>query len=112
MAPREEGATLTLRVKRDAGGRTLTAEIADDGPGFVPGSRPQGHGVGLESVRERLRLGGEGHAFALETAPGRGTRIRVTLPLEPTVVLPPAAAPDPDDDACAPPPVPRAEAGR
>ena len=112
VAPRTEGATITLRVKRDADGRTLTAEIADDGPGFVLGSRPHGHGVGLESVRERLRLGGAGHAFALETAPGRGTRIRVTLPLEPSVVLPPAAAPDPDDDACAPPPVPRAETGR
>lgn len=83
VAPRAEGGTVTLRVKRDPGGDTLTAEVADDGPGFVPGVRPSGNGVGLESVRERLRLGGAGHAFALETAPGMGTRVRVTLPLAP-----------------------------
>lgn len=81
VAPREEGGTITIRVARDAEGRTFTTTIADDGPGFVPGGRAQGNGVGLESVRERLRLGGEGHAFALETAPGQGTRVRVTLPL-------------------------------
>jgi signal transduction histidine kinase len=109
VAPREEGATLTLRVRRDPNGRTLTAEIADDGPGFTPGARPQGHGVGLESVRERLRLGGVGHAFALETAPGQGTRVRVTLPLVPAVVLAPAELPDPDE--CASPRLPRAGAG-
>ncbi len=110
VAPRAEGATLTLRVRRDPGGRTLTAELADDGPGFVPGTRPHGHGVGLESVRERLRLGGEGHAFALETGPGRGTRVRVTLPLEPAIVVPPATTADPDDP-CAAPDLPAAGAG-
>src|SRR5262245_56241493 len=83
VAPRAAGGTVWLRVHRDAGGRTLTAEIADDGPGFVPGSSPRGNGVGLESVRERLRLGGEHHAFALESAPGQGTRVRLTLPLAP-----------------------------
>ncbi len=88
VAERAEGATLTLRVRRDPSGRTLTAEFADDGPGFVPGARARGNGVGLESVRERLRLGGEGHAFALETAPGQGTRVRITLPLEPVLAAP------------------------
>ena len=95
VAPRAEGGTVWLRVHRDAGGDTLTAEIADDGPGFTPGARPSGNGVGLESVRERLRLGGESHAFALESAPGLGTRVRITLPLAPAA-LPrpePAAAP-------------------
>lgn len=81
VAPREEGGTVTIHVARDAGGLTFTTTIADDGPGFVPGGRAHGNGVGLESVRERLRLAGDGHAFALETAPGQGTRVRVTLPL-------------------------------
>jgi two-component system LytT family sensor kinase len=84
VAPRAEGGTITLRVHRDPAGDTLTAEIADDGPGFVPGARPIGNGVGLDSVRERLRLSGERHAFALESAPGGGTRVRITLPLVPT----------------------------
>ncbi len=105
VAERAEGATLTLRVRRDPSGRTITAEFADDGPGFVPGARPRGNGVGLESVRERLRLGGEGHAFVLETAPGQGTRVRVTLPLEPT--LPAPAAPMPASvDVCGEPVLP------
>jgi sensor histidine kinase YesM len=87
VATRAEGGTITLRVHRDTSGDTLTAEVADDGPGFSPGTRPRGNGVGLESVRERLRLGGEKHAFALESAPGTGTRVRITLPLAPA--LPP-----------------------
>ena len=83
VAPRAEGGTVRISVRRDPTGDTLTAEIADDGPGFTPGGRPHGNGVGLESVRERLRLGGAGHAFALDTAPGCGTCVRVTLPLHP-----------------------------
>jgi signal transduction histidine kinase len=91
VAPRAEGGTITLRVRRDSSGATITAEIADDGPGFVPGARPRGNGVGLESVRERLRLGGEPHAFALESEPGHGTRVRIRLPLSTS----PIARPEP-----------------
>jgi signal transduction histidine kinase len=93
VAPRAEGGTITLRVRRDPSGDTLTAEIADDGPGFAPGARPSGNGVGLDSVRERLRLGGGKHAFALASAPGNGTCVRITLPLAPT--LPPRLEPPP-----------------
>jgi len=93
VAPRPEGGTVTLSVRRDPSGETLTAEIADDGPGIVPGATPAGNGVGLESVRERLRLGGRGHAFALESEPGRGTRVRVTLPIAPAT--PPLAGIEP-----------------
>jgi signal transduction histidine kinase len=92
VAPRPEGGTVWLRVRRDPSGETLTAEIADDGPGFAPGVRPSGNGVGLESVRERLRLGGVGHAFALDTTPGGGTRVRVTLPIAPASSAPLAEA--------------------
>ncbi len=105
VAERAEGATLTLRVRRDPSGRTLTAEFTDDGPGFVPGARARGNGVGLESVRERLRLGGEGHAFALETAPGQGTRVRITLPLEPVLAAPAPPLP-PAVDGCGEPVLP------
>jgi two-component system, NarL family, sensor kinase len=42
------------------------------------GNRPGG-GVGLTSIRERTtELGG---VLSIESAPGRGTRIRVRLPL-------------------------------
>jgi len=109
VAPRAEGATIWLRVHPDPGGGTLTAEVADDGPGFSPDVRPTGHGVGLESVRERLRLGGPGHAFALESAPGRGTRVRVTLPLSPAPAASASAPPD-VADRCDVPTAPPARA--
>ena len=92
VAPRAEGGTVTLRVRRDPAGDTLSAEIADDGPGFAPGVRPSGNGVGLESVRERLRHGGPGHRFELESTPGSGTRVRITLPITPTPNVPLATA--------------------
>ena len=41
----------------------------------------QGDGFGLQSVRERMRALGVGHGLELETAPGRGTRARVRLPM-------------------------------
>src|SRR5262249_20288104 len=101
VAPRPEGGTVTLRVRRDPAGETLTAEIADDGPGTAPGAAPAGNGVGLESVRERLRLGGRGHAFVLESEPGRGTCARITLPIAP--IAPPLAPIGPAVTPPAPP---------
>jgi sensor histidine kinase YesM len=81
IADRVEGGTLRLRAARE--GDLLVLEVADDGPGIEPGAAPRGHGVGLESVRERLRIAGPPHAFDLESSPGRGTRVRLTLPLAP-----------------------------
>jgi len=79
VADRPEGGT--IRIEARAVDQSLEVSIADDGPGFTPGTPPRGHGVGLESVRERLRLAGAGHDFTLHTAPGTGTRVVITLPL-------------------------------
>jgi signal transduction histidine kinase len=76
---RPEGATITIRGTRGDGVAVL--EIADDGPGIDDGRAPSGTGFGLHSVRERMRAAGPPHAVAVETAAGRGTRVRVTLPL-------------------------------
>lgn len=97
VAERDGGGTVRLEARRD--GDSLRVTIADDGPGFEPGARPRGHGVGLESVRERLRLAGEGHALELDTAPGRGTRITVTLPLR-TFVSPTSFPSRPEAPPC------------
>jgi signal transduction histidine kinase len=57
-------------------GDALDVEIRDDGVGLPEGGRA---GVGLTSMRERTaELGG---TWVIETAPGRGTCIRVQLPL-------------------------------
>jgi signal transduction histidine kinase len=58
----------------------LMLEIMDDGLGFDPTARFDGH-LGQRSMRERAES--IGARFDLQTAPGAGTRIRVQLPLEP-----------------------------
>lgn len=88
-AARPSGGTVRLEARRAEG--RLVIEIGDDGPGMNGGGRPGGNGFGLHSVRERLRAAGPPHALEIDSAPDRGTRVRVTLPLE-------------ADSAAAPPP--------
>jgi signal transduction histidine kinase len=52
--------------------------ISDSGTGFSPESATEDAGLGLISMRERLRLV-EGH-LAVESEPSHGTRIRVRVP--------------------------------
>ena len=79
VSTRGEGATLELTVRRD--GDRLLLEVADDGPGIQNAPPSDGAGFGLHSVRERLRVLGPPHEIQIESAPGRGTRVRVFLPL-------------------------------
>jgi signal transduction histidine kinase len=54
----------------------LRLAIEDDGKGF---QAQQGKGMGLLGMEERVRhLGGD---FAVQSAPGQGTAVRVSLPL-------------------------------
>lgn len=64
---------------------TVTVQVEDDGQGFDLSSlqtdRRHTEGFGLLGIRERLtHLGGE---FTIESAPGKGTEIRLTLPAHP-----------------------------
>ncbi len=73
-------ATVSLRREGDS----LELQVSDEGAGFDPGqvrsSRSHATGLGLFSVRERIRLiGGE---VSVDAAPGQGTRVRVTVPLD------------------------------
>ncbi|WP_326731697.1 sensor histidine kinase [Streptomyces phaeochromogenes] len=55
----------------------LAIDIQDDGTGFAPAVRHTG--IGLTSMRERVAaLGG---LLAVESAPGEGTTVAVTVPL-------------------------------
>jgi signal transduction histidine kinase len=55
----------------------LVLDVHDDGAGFEPGGDFPGH-LGLRSMRERVeRLGGD---LAIDSAPGRGTRVRALVP--------------------------------
>ncbi len=75
---RHAGATHVALDARVAGGR-LELAIADDGCGFDPGAVPREGHFGLFVMRERARAAGG--ALAIESAPGRGTRVALDLPL-------------------------------
>lgn len=56
----------------------LILRVCDDGIGFTPGEA-RFTGLGLTSMRERLRL--VGGAVDISSAPGKGTRIEASVPL-------------------------------
>lgn len=64
-----------------ARGEGLQLDIRDNGVGFDPlQAQAQGSGIGLIGMRERVRAaGGQLH---LNAAPGVGTHVRVTVPLQ------------------------------
>ncbi|MFE0593093.1 sensor histidine kinase [Micromonospora echinospora] len=70
------GAAVRLRLSGPAG--AVVVEVVDDGPGFDP-ARVPAHRYGLrESIRGRMASVG-GRAV-VDSAPGRGTRIRLEWP--------------------------------
>ncbi len=67
------------RVSVSGSAGELVVEVADDGKGFDPKAlKPDGH-FGLDWMRERVEL--LGGSFDVRTGPGRGTVVRVLLPL-------------------------------
>jgi signal transduction histidine kinase len=57
----------------------LQLAVTDTGTGFNPGQQRHRPSLGLESMRERVRLlGGE---LDVESAPGHGTTILAWVPL-------------------------------
>ena len=75
------GRATTLAVEGALEGDRLRFSVADDGRGFDPAARPgmeQGH-FGLEGVMERVKsLDGTAR---IESAPGKGARVDVDIPL-------------------------------
>ncbi len=71
-------------------GDVLAIDIQDDGTGFVPAARHAG--VGLTTMRERIAA--VHGTFAVESAPGDGTTVAVTVPLlaEPALSEPAAVS--------------------
>jgi signal transduction histidine kinase/uncharacterized protein YhfF len=75
-AIKHAGAT-SLRVSAVQHGRTLVAEVADDGAG---GARPE-QGTGLQGLGARVEsLGGR---LKIDSPPGGGTTLAATIPLAP-----------------------------
>lgn len=68
-----------VRVSIKATQTSISISIEDKGVGFDLGAAVSGTSSGISGMRERVRLlGGE---FAMKSAPGAGTQLRITLPL-------------------------------
>ncbi len=92
LEPRISGGTVTLRGRVLAG--RLMLEVEDDGVGMSPDGAPgagasresapgrEGFGIGMSNVRERMQVlyADEGEVEVV-SRPGRGTRVRLMLPL-------------------------------
>lgn len=68
-----------VRVRFTNGGGSIVATVEDDGRGFDPGTAEEGPGLGIAAMRERTESAGG--RLAIWSAPGRGSRIRVEMPL-------------------------------
>ena len=92
LEPRIEGGTVTLRSRITEEGRLLI-EVEDDGVGMAPGRpvageaglsgivRP-GTGIGMKNVRERMQvLYGDSAVVEMESRPGRGTKVKLLMPV-------------------------------
>jgi signal transduction histidine kinase len=72
-----QAATATVRL--EANPVEIVLHVIDDGLGFDPALEHESKGVGLVSMRERVRhVGGE---LTLTAKPGQGTRVQVRVPL-------------------------------
>ncbi len=71
------GATLEVHVRADL--EALCVELVDDGVGFDAENTELGHGF----MNMQDRLGAIGGKLDVESAPGRGTTIRATIPSAP-----------------------------
>ncbi len=92
LEPRISGGTVTLRGRVQ--GARLLLEVEDDGVGMSPDGAPtpgaardlapgrEGFGIGMSNVRERMQVlyADEGEVEVV-SRPGRGTRIRLVLPV-------------------------------
>ena len=62
--------------------------VTDNGPGFNPEEQPENSGrshIGIRNVRERLAVMCDGE-LAIQSAPGAGTAVTITLPKEKNVL--------------------------
>jgi len=70
-----------LRLRLSQNDARTTLEISDNGSGFLPEAAATSDGLGLISMRERLRLAGGGLSVA--SAPRQGTVVRAWVPIAP-----------------------------
>jgi signal transduction histidine kinase len=73
----KHAAATSVTVWLRADGKWLELEIVDDGRGFDLARVGDGAGIGLSTMRERAaRLGS---ALTVQSAPGKGTTVKVSI---------------------------------
>lgn len=83
FASRAEGGHLHIQARRDRARGLLTVRVADDGPGCDADTALRGSGLGLRTVARRLQLAHPGRGdLTLDTAPGAGFAVQLTLPAD------------------------------
>jgi two-component system sensor histidine kinase UhpB len=60
-------------------GSLVSLVVSDRGDGVAPGASEKARGLGLASIKERARL--VNGSFEMKSSPGRGTVLRVRIPL-------------------------------
>jgi len=88
-------APVSIRISVREDGQDLLVEVSDDGPGLEEqevgsivrslrdGLESKNSGIGLLNVHNRIRLAyGEGYGLAFASAKGRGTEVRMRIPLK------------------------------
>jgi two-component system LytT family sensor kinase len=81
IGPKIEGGTITLRARRREG--RLVIEVADDGMGIPEERRSEilESGIGLKNVHERMKvLYSQEFTLDVQSAPGKGTLVRLEIP--------------------------------
>lgn len=68
---------------------SILFEVKDTGPGIREEElekvrnftiQPKGHGIGIKNIYERLRITYDEFDFTIDSAEGKGTRIRIRVP--------------------------------
>jgi len=68
-----------VNINLSYNGKTVDMLLEDDGCGFILDQKPAG--VGLRTMRERASM--IGGSIEIDSSPGKGTRIRVCVPIQP-----------------------------
>lgn len=77
--------SVKVREEKDS----VFLEIANTGPGMTPEeleavrnftARPKGHGIGLNNIRERLKMAFQDSEFSIESRIDEGTVVRIRIP--------------------------------